>query len=186
MKATGRIILATILALSGTSAGASAEKPDPDEVVEAPGFRGTILGMGIATDSLAVVVDVSESMNRHLPAVRETLRRNTPHSPTLHVDGCGVESPDPRPRIRNGTAPETITAITILARHTTARSILWITDMGDAPNHAGLEALERACAEHGIQLFLLSVGDEPPPSIRRIVEGTEGFWQLTARSGAGD
>ena len=164
------------LCLATSSMGISEE--EAAKKAEAPSFRGEILGMKLTSGPLGIVLDVSESMNRSMPWIQQTLREKTPRNPVLHVDGCGIERPDPRPRIINGVAPETITAIRMLAEHSTANSILWITDMGDPPNRDGIESLRKVLAEHELQLFLISLKNKPSPSIRKAIEETEGYWEL--------
>ncbi|MDF1853711.1 MAG: hypothetical protein P1U85_22955 [Verrucomicrobiales bacterium] len=153
-------------------------QPDPKEKANAPAFHGTILGMKVDSSSLAVVLDVSESMKRFLPAIQAELRKRTPKNPTLHVDGTGIEEPDPRPRIVNGVAPETITAIDALSTYSTATTILWITDLGDPPNRNGILSLEKLARDRGLQLLLISVKNKPSPSIRKVIESTEGYWEV--------
>ncbi|MGB0145214.1 MAG: hypothetical protein ACPGAP_10625 [Akkermansiaceae bacterium] len=75
-------------------------------------------------------------------------------------------------------APETVTAITTLAEHTTATTILWITDMGDPPSKRGVETLVEVLSKHQLQLLLLSVKNKPSPSIRKAIEATEGYWEV--------
>ncbi|WP_158279853.1 hypothetical protein [Coraliomargarita sinensis] len=144
--------------------------------VDAPSFYGEILELEVATDSLALVVDVSSSMRPFLPTIRSELREQTPRNPTLHVNGCGVEKPDPRPQIVDGVAPETITAIDTLATVTTAKAILWITDMADPPNVAGVESLKEVLRRYGLQLYLICVTNGPPPSIEKLLVDMEGHW----------
>ena len=78
---------------------------DEEKKVEAPAFEGTILGMEIAADSMALVLDVSSSMRPFLPSIQKQLAARTPRNPALHVAGTGVERPKPRPEIVNGVAP---------------------------------------------------------------------------------
>jgi len=146
--------------------------------VEAPPFEGSILGMEVAAHSLALVVDISTSMHPFLPTIRQELRQRTPRNPTLHVYGCGIEKPDPRAHIENGVAPETITAIDTLGTHTTATTILWITDMADPPNVDGIASLEELLNEKGLKLLLISVGNGPQPSIQKVIESREGYWKV--------
>ncbi len=160
-----------------TSAKAQDENTNSKKA-EAPAFRGELLGVKVAAAALAIVLDVSESMNLHLPAIQKSLKEKTPKNPVIHVDGSGVERPEPRARVVHGIAPETITAIETIAQHTTATSILWITDMGDPPNRNGIESLEEVLSTHGLQLILLSTENKPSPSIRKVIGGTEGYWDL--------
>ena len=148
------------------------------EKVEAPPFEGNILGMEIMADSLALVVDVSGSMRPCLPAIRMALKRQMPRNPTLHVDGCGIEKPRPQAQIENGVAPETVTAIDILGRHTTATTILWITDLADPPNVDGIKSLEQVLRERELQLLLISVKNGPPPSLQKVLQAREGYWKV--------
>lgn len=153
-------------------------RADEQKKVEAPSFEGKILGMEITADALALVVDISSSMRPFLPSIRKELREKTPRNPVLHVYGCGIERPDPRPRIENGVAPETITAIDALATHTTAWTILWITDMADPPNVDGVASLEKLLGDRGLQLLLISVENRPPPSVQKVIEAREGYWKV--------
>jgi len=151
---------------------------EAERKVEAPPFEGTILGMEIAAGSLALVVDISTSMDPFLPTIRRELRERMPRNPTLHVYGCVIERPSPRPQIENGVAPETITAINALATHSTATTILWITDLADPPNVDGIASLEKLLSDKGLQLLLISVKNGPPPSIQKVIEAREGFWKV--------
>jgi len=151
---------------------------DAQKKVEAPPFEGTILGMEIAADSLALVVDISTSMDPFLPTIRRELRERMPRNPTLHVYGCVIERPSPRPKIENGVAPETITAIDLLTTHSTATTILWITDMADPPNVDGVAYLDKLLRDKGLQLLLISVKNGPTPSVQKVIEAGEGYWKV--------
>lgn len=49
-----------------------------------PAFSGEILSVTVDARHLGIVLDISESMNRALPAVRTALREKVPHSPGGH------------------------------------------------------------------------------------------------------
>jgi len=151
---------------------------EEEKKVEAPAFEGKILGMEIVAESMALVLDVSSSMGPFLPAIKKELAARTPRNPALHVAGTGVERPRPRPEIVNGVAPETINAIDMLTAHTTAGTILWITNMADPPNVDGVASLNELVQDRGLTLLLISVGNRPPPSIQKVIEGREGYWKV--------
>jgi hypothetical protein len=161
--------------------GAEEEDKKTKEVT-APGFDGNILGMDVQAERLGVVLDISKGMHRSLPAIREALRKQLPRTPVLHVDGCGLEKPDPRPKVINGVAPETVTAVDLLGKHAKIDAVLWISDMGDPPNRAGVEAMAGTLAEHGIRLFLMSLRNKPGPSLRKLAEESKGIWQIVPTS----
>lgn len=170
-----------LLALSVPASPLRAEeKPAAPAAPVAPAFDGNFLGMDILAAHLGIVLDVSDSMKPVLPTIQEALRRQMPKTPVLHVDGCKLERPDPRPRIVRGVAPETATAISALGEHAGATAVLWITDLGDPPNKAGLEALDEMLEEREIRLFLLSLKNKPTPSLRKISIESEGVWELVS------
>ena len=176
MKRTGLLFL---LALTLLGAGGFAQEPGTRKpALAVPAFDGKILGMEVQANRLGVVLDISESMKRSLPDIREALRQHLPRTPVLHVDGCGLERPDPRPRIVNGEAPDTVSAVALLGEHAGVTAVLWISDMGDPPNRAGIEAMDEVLAKHQIQLFLMSLKNKPGPSLRKLVEHTEGTWMI--------
>lgn len=149
-----------------------------EETIEAPGFEGEFLGLSIAAEHLGVVLDISESMNRQLPNLRTALREKLPRTPVLHVDGCALEKPGPQATVRGGVASETVTAVDLLGRFAHASAILWISDLGDPPNRAGIEAMAGILSKHEITLYVLSVKNRPGPAIRELVEVTEGAWKI--------
>lgn len=134
--------------------------------------------MRILAERLGVVLDVSESMQRSLPKITEALKRQMPRTPVLHVDGCRLEDPDPRPRVEGGLAPETVTAIDVLADQAGVTAVLWISDQADPHNRDGIEALDEILEEKGVRLFLLSIRQKPTPSLRRVAEESEGIWEV--------
>ena len=165
------------------SHGVFAEEEGGEKTIAAPGFDGKILGLEVHADSLGVVLDISESMQRSLPAVRVLLRDKLPKNPVLHVDGCALEKPAPQASVKNGVAAETVTAVDLLGKFANASAILWISDMGDPPNRYGVEAMAETLKRHGITLYLLSLKNEPGPSLRKLVEGTEGTWTVVSLEG---
>lgn len=171
-----RYLLCWLMVVAGVFGGGL--QAAQSEKVAAPTFEGKLLGLDVSAESLALVVDVSSSMRPYLPAIRKELREKTPRNPTLHVPGTGIERPKPQPQIVDGVAPETITAIDKLATLSTATTILWITDMADPPNLAGVASLEKLLADKGLQLLLISVGNGPPPSIQKVIESREGYWKV--------
>ncbi|MFT5465980.1 MAG: hypothetical protein ACI8UO_001077 [Verrucomicrobiales bacterium] len=167
-----RILLLSFLATAGLFA--------EEETIMAPEFDGKILGMDVYGEHLGVVLDISESMTRKLPAVRAALREKMPKTPVLHVDGCGLEKPGPQATIKGGVASETVTAVNLLGEFAHANAILWISDMGDSPNHSGIKAMAEALSKHEITLYILSLGNAPGPALRKLVEQTEGAWKAVA------
>lgn len=157
-----------------------------DQTITAPSFDGVILGIHVQAESLGVVLDISESMQRTLPAVRALLLDKLPKTPVLHVDGCALEKPGPRATVKGGVATETVTAVDLLGEFANATAVLWISDMGDPPNHAGIEAMVEMLNKHGITLYLLSLKNQPGPSLRKIVEGTEGTWKVVSLESSGE
>jgi len=148
----------------------------------APGFVGRVFGLDVTAERLGLVLDISESMTRSLPAVKETLRQQFPKTPALHVDGCGLTKPAPGAKVRNGVADETVTAVDLLARFAQVTAVLWISDMADPPNKDGIQALKEILHRHGITLYLVSVNHEPGPSLRKLVEQGEGGWKVITLS----
>lgn len=179
------LITLAMVALVGsdtTAAAADGEAASGDRVLTAPGFRGSLLGVEIQAKSLGIVLDVSESMERALPTIQAELKRKASRNPVLHVDGTGIIRPAPDAGVTDGVASDTLTALSVFSEHTTAETVLWITDLADPLNRSGLDALEEFCRDSGPRLLLLSVGAEPPRSLRVIMDAHEGAWHVaTAR-----
>ena len=166
-------------ALCGNFAGAQDREKPSTARLEIPAFQGKVLGMSLDAERLGVVLDVSQSMKEALPAIRAELKQKLPRHPVLHVDGCKLEKPEPRARVVNGMAPEAVTAVSTLAELGEVDAVLWISDMGDASNRYGVEAMKEVLATHGLQFYILSVERKPSPGIRKLAEGTDGWWTVT-------
>ena len=171
-----RVIFLGFLVLGVIQLANAQENPETPKI---PAFEGEILGMSITSERLGVVLDVSQSMAGALPWIQGEMKAKLPRNPVLHVDGCKLEKPEPRPQIVNGLAPETVSAVQMLAEVGKVDAILWICDMGDPSNRYGVEAMEELLAEHGLQFYVLSVGKKPSPGIRKLAEGTDGWWTVT-------
>ena len=144
----------------------------------APSFSGEILTVDIQAEHLGIVLDISESMNRALPTVKEVLRTKVPKTPVVHVDGCRLEKPAPRAAVEAGTAPEPVTAISALAEKAGADTILWISDQGDPHVRDGIIALDEILTKHELRIFIISLKNKPTPSLRKLTEGSRGKWAM--------
>jgi hypothetical protein len=144
----------------------------------APAFSGGILSVAVDAKNLGIVLDISESMNRALPAVRAALREKVPHSPVVHVDGCSLEKPAPRAAMQNGIAPEPVTAFIALAEKVGVDTIFWNSDQGDPHVRDGIIALEEALTKHKLRLIMVSLKNKPNPSLRKLTEGSRGKWAV--------
>ena len=69
----------------------------------------------------------------------------------------------------------------MLGEHAHVRAVLWICDMGDPPNKYGIESMAETLNKHEITLYLISVTNKPGPSVRKLVEQTEGEWILVGQ-----
>ncbi|MEM8953872.1 MAG: hypothetical protein AAGD22_06955 [Verrucomicrobiota bacterium] len=151
-----------------------------EPALDAQSFDGNFLGMHFYADRLGIVLDVSESMGKELPALRAALKKELPRAPMLQVDGCALEEPEPRAetRIARGMSPDTVTAVKALGEHAGVDAVLWICDMGDPPNRYGVEAMAEVLAARGIRLYLISVASKPGPNVRKMVDGSDGGWLM--------
>lgn len=173
------LIAAAIAAFLGSGMAVQGQE-EAEKPPEIPVFKGKVLGMELEAERLGIVLDVSQSMAGAMPWIQAELKGKLPRSPVLHVDGCKLEKPEPRPQIINGLAPETVTAVDMLASVGKVDAVLWICDMGDASNRYGVVAMEEVLAKYGIQFYVLSIGKRPSPSIRKLAEGTDGWWTVTS------
>ena len=158
--------------------GLVALRGEEEKAQAAPKFDGKLFGMNICVDHFGVILDVSESMEKHLPKIRQSLKKKIPRNPVVHVNGCALVKPALRAQLKNGVAPDTVTAAELLGKYAKVNGILWICDQGDPPNRDGVIAMKETLSRYGIQLMLVSIRGKPGPSVRKVIEGTEGIWKV--------
>lgn len=143
----------------------------------------------VKAKTLGLVLDVSGSMESHLPKVKREVRRAFKDAKTVEVEGCRVdwtepaaESDETREVKLKGEAKSVIEAVEMLVGDGRADAIYWFSDLQDGETEAGLARLrdllklERGKAR-AVKFYIRSLGQEPSPELAAIVRASGGAVQ---------
>lgn len=143
----------------------------------------------VKAKTLGLVLDVSGSMESHLPKVKREVRRAFKDAKTVEVEGCRVDWAEPaaegdekREVKLKGEAKSVIEAVEMLVGDGRADAIYWFSDLQDGETEAGLARLrdllklERGKAR-AVKFYIRSLGQEPSPELAAIVRASGGAVQ---------
>lgn len=144
----------------------------------------------VKAKTLGLILDVSGSMESHLPKVKREVRKAFKDAKTVEVEGCRVDWTEPvetaedekREIKLKGEAKSVIEAVEMLVGDGRADAIYWFSDLQDGETEAGLARLrdllklERGKAR-AVKFYIRSLGQEPSPELAAIVEASGGAVQ---------
>lgn len=152
----------------------------------------------VKAKTLGLVLDVSGSMESHLPKVKREVRKAFKDAKTVEVEGCQLdwreptaEEPDEDREIKlKKEAKSVIEAIEMLVGDGRADAIYWFSDLQDLQTEAGLARLrELLKLERGkaraVKFYIRSLGKEPSPELAAIVRASGGAVQAGEKGDKG-
>ena len=144
----------------------------------------------VRAKTLGLVLDVSGSMESHLPKVKREVRKAFKDAKTVEVEGCQLDWREPAAEERDEDreiklkkeAKSVIEAIEMLVGDGRADAIYWFSDLQDLQTEAGLDRLrELLKLERGkaraVKFYIRSLGEEPSPELAAIVRASGGAVQ---------
>lgn len=144
----------------------------------------------VKAKTLGLILDVSGSMESHLPKVKREVRKAFKDAKTVEVEGCQLDWREPPAEERDEKreiklkkeAKSVIEAIEMLVGDGRADAIYWFSDLQDLQTEAGLARLrdllklERGKAR-AVKFYIRSLGQEPSPELAAIVKASGGAVQ---------
>jgi hypothetical protein len=144
----------------------------------------------VKAKTLGLILDVSGSMESHLPKVKREVRKAFKDAKTVEVEGCRLDWTEPaalegdeKRQIKlKSEARSVIEAVEMLVGDGRADAIYWFSDLQDGETEAGLARLrdllklERGKAR-AVKFYIRSLGQEPSPKLAVIVKASGGAVQ---------
>lgn len=144
----------------------------------------------VKAKTLGLILDVSGSMESHLPKVKREVRKAFKDAKTVEVEGCQLDWREPSAEERDGDreiklkkeANSVIEAVEMLVGDGRVDAIYWFSDLQDLQTEAGLARLrELLKLERGkaraVKFYIRSLGEEPSSELAAIVRASGGAVQ---------
>ncbi len=136
---------------------------------------------------LGVVLDISGSMQVHLPGVKKELRRTFSQAKIVEVEGCGLHwnrssAPEKQEVRLRSSADSVVEAVEMLVADAKVDAIYWFSDLQDGESEQGLSRLgELLNLEKGkgraVRLYIRSLERKPSTKLAAIVRTSGGAVQ---------
>ena len=136
---------------------------------------------------LGVILDVSGSMESHLPGVKREVRKAFRDAKTVDVEGCSLvgtktdEEEEQKVRLKS-TANTVLDAAEMLVLDGKVDALYWFSDLQDTQTETGLARLrELLRIDQGrakaVRFYIRSLQVEPSPELTAIVKASGGAIQ---------